>query len=298
MEAFRRDKSGNCFVRRAFSAVSQEYFLSLLRQLGQKEIIFQDGTGLILLAPKGEKICEHYSFYAAFSSDEEFRVVCSGRTLGSLPITRPLVPGGFIIFGGRRWQVVSVSQEELIIEVRPGSGGTLPGFDGGNGAVIHDRVRQEMRNILRTNEPVAFLDKMAQKFLQEARDTYQRLNLDDCFVRSNGNQIQLFLWKGDRVQDTLVLMLHTKGLRGLNEGICVTIANTTEADVSRILGELVRAEPMDAKALAATVRAKAREKWDSLLPEDLLNATFASENLDVAGALGALSSALCDAQPV
>ena len=279
----------------AFSAVSQEYFLSLLRQLGQKEIIFQDGTGLILLAPKGEKICEHYSFYAAFSSDEEFRVVCSGRTLGSLPITRPLVPGGFIIFGGRRWQVVSVSQEELIIEVRPGSGGTLPGFDGGNGAVIHDRVRQEMRNILRTNEPVAFLDKMAQKFLQEARDTYQRLNLDDCFVRSNGNQIQLFLWKGDRVQDTLVLMLHTKGLRGLNEGICVTIANTTEADVSRILGELVRAEPMDAKALAATVRAKAREKWDSLLPEDLLNATFASENLDVAGALGALSSALCHA---
>ena len=276
----------------AFSAVSQELFLSLLRQLGQLEIIFQDATGLILLAPKGEKICEHYSFYAAFSSDEEFRVVYSGRTLGSLPITRPLVPGGFLIFGGRRWQVVSVSQEDLVIEVRPGAGGTLPGFDGGSGAVIHDRVRQEMRYILRATEPVAFLDRQGQKFLQEARETYQRLNLDNCFIRSNWNQVQLFLWRGDRIQDTLVLMLHTRGLRGLNEGICVTLANTTEADVFQVLDGFNRTEPMDTNALAATVHAKAREKWDTLLPDDLLNATFASENLDIAGALAAVRGGL------
>ena len=280
----------------AFSTVSQEYFLSLLRHLGEKEVIFQDGTGLILLAPTGERICEHYSFYAAFSSEEEFRIVCSGRTLGSLPITRPLVPGGFIIFGGRRWQVMSVSQEELLVEVQPGSGGVLPGFDGSSGAVIHDRVREEMRNILRTNDPVVFLDKTAQKFLHEARDTYQRLNLNDCFIRSSGDQIQLFLWRGDRVQDTLVLMLHSKGLKGLNEGICVTLTNTTEADVRRVLGEMLRSEPMDAKALAASVHGKARQKWDSFLPDDLLDATFASEYIDIAGTMAALASALATAK--
>lgn len=30
-------------------------------------------------------------FFAAFISDDKFRLVCDGKTLGSLPVTRPLV---------------------------------------------------------------------------------------------------------------------------------------------------------------------------------------------------------------
>jgi hypothetical protein len=36
------------------------------------------------------------------------------------------------------------------------------------------------------------------------------------------------------------------------------------------------------------VENKIREKWDGLLPEDLLNASFASANLDVQGAKNAM----------
>jgi ATP-dependent Lhr-like helicase len=274
----------------AFSAVSQESLMSLLGQLGHKEIIFQDATGLILLAPKGERICEHYSFYAAFSSEEEFCIVAGGQTLGSMPVNRPLVPGSFIIFGGRRWQVVSISQEELVIEVRPGSGGTLPSFEGGSGAVIHDRVREEMRNVLRTEEPIVFLDKAALKFLQEARDNYKRLDLDEAWLRQAGNQTQLLLWKGDRIQDTLLLMLQAKGFKGLNEGICISLTDTTPGEVIAGLKEFLLDQPMDDIELAATVQTKIRQKWDTLLPDDLLNASFASENLDVSGALAAVRS--------
>jgi ATP-dependent Lhr-like helicase len=261
--------------------------MSLLRQLGLKEIIFQDATGLILLAPKGERISEHYSFYAAFSSEEEFRIVASGQTLGSMPISRPLVPGSFLIFGGRRWQVISISQEELVIEVRPGSGGMLPSFEGGSGAVIHDRVRDEMRSVLRTDEPIVFLDKMALRFLQEARDTYKRLDLDETLIRQAGNQTQLLLWKGDRIQDTLLLMLQAIGFKGLNEGICISLTDTAPEAVIAALEEFLLDRPIDAIQLAATVQTKIRQKWDSLLPDDLLNASFASENLDVIGALAA-----------
>ena len=38
---------------------------------------------------------------------------------------------------------LSVSQEDLVIEVRPASAGILRSFDGGSGAVIHDKVREE-----------------------------------------------------------------------------------------------------------------------------------------------------------
>jgi len=276
--------------RGAFSPISQQQLASLLRELGRREIIFQDPTGTILLAPKGERICEHYTFYAAFSSDDEFSIVAGGRTLGSMPITRPLLPGSFVIFGGRRWQVLSISQEDLVIEVQPASAGTLPSFDGGSGAVIYDQVREEMREVLRAGEPVRFLDKAAQRLLLEARETYRRLGLEDSWCRQAGNHVQLLLWKGDRIQDTLLLMLHAKGFSGMNEGICVTVSNTTVDKVAAALKEIVAAGPVDAIELAATVQNKARQKWDLLLPADLLDASFASDSLEANGTLEAIKS--------
>jgi hypothetical protein len=45
-------------------------------------------------------------------------------------------------------------------------------------------------------------------------------------------------------------------------------------------------------ALASTVLNKIREKWDYLLPEELLNASFASANLDTTGVQKALDKHL------
>lgn len=271
-----------------FSAVTKSQFASLLRRLGEKEIVFQDSTGLILLAPDGERITQHYSFYAAFSSEEEYRIVAGSRTLGSMPITRPLTAGSFLIFAGRRWQVLSVAQEELVIMVQPASGGAVPGFDGAMGAVIHDRVRQEMREVLRTNESVPFLDAAAQQLLQEARMTYDRLNLDDNWIVQSGVETQVFLWRGDCVHDTLLFMLSGRGFMGINEGICVSLRDTTVESVRRELGLICEQEPVDPSVLASEVKNTMREKWDYLLPVELLNASFASSYLDVSGVRTAL----------
>ena len=85
-------------------------------------------------------------------------------------------------------------------------------------------------------------------------------------------------------------MLQAKGFKGLNEGICISLTDTTPAEVIASLKELLLDQPMDDIELAATVQTKIRQKWDTLLPDDLLSASFASENLDVSGALAAVRS--------
>ena len=77
-----------------FKKVNQEMFVRLLRDLGSPEtaLIEQAPDGTILLGPQGEKLVEHYSFYAVFQSVEEFRVVASGRQIGSLPAANVFVP--------------------------------------------------------------------------------------------------------------------------------------------------------------------------------------------------------------
>jgi ATP-dependent helicase Lhr and Lhr-like helicase len=275
-----------------FSCVSKRHFLSLLGRLGEEEVIFRDATGLLHLAPKGERITGHYSFYAAFTTGEEYRIVTSGRTLGSMPVSRPLVPGSFLIFAGRRWRVVSVSQEDLVIDVTAGAGGSLPGFTGGMGATLHDRVREEMREVLRTNTPVPYLDESGHSLLREARENYVRLGLDRQWIRQVGSQTQILLWRGDRIHDTLLLHLTAQGFRGLNEGLCVSLDGTTQDRVWEALQKIAAADPIEPEALAHSVKNKFREKWDHLLPEALLDASFASSYLDLPGVRKVLEEAM------
>jgi ATP-dependent Lhr-like helicase len=269
----------------AFSHFPANLFASLLRELGRRKLIFQDATDLILLAERGEKICSHYSFYAAFTSQAEFRIVSSGRTLGSMPINRPLTPGGFVIFGGRRWQVISVSQEEMLIDVKPGAAGALPSFEGAYAASIHRRVRQQMRGVLCADAPVPFIDQAGRALLDEARDNYRRLGLEANRLRQAGADVHLFLWSGDRIQDTLALLLQAKGFQATNHGIFLEVRAAERHQVESALGEIAEGPAVTAIELAETVQNKVREKWDELLPDDVLDASFAAGNLDVAGAV-------------
>jgi ATP-dependent Lhr-like helicase len=275
-----------------FAPVSKSRLLSLLKELGQREIIFQDTTGLLLLAPKGEMLTQHYTFYAAFTTEEEFRILSGNRTLGSMPITRPLAPGSFLIFAGRRWQVLSVSQRDKSVDVQPAAGGTVPKFDGTMGAVIHDRVREEMRNVLRSDEPNPILDQAGQDCLLEARENYARLRLDHDWLLQSGTDIHILLWRGDCVNDTLSLMLLSRGFKCGNEGISIRVEKVTIAQVREALAGICSAEVIEPMGLAFTVQNKVREKWDHLLPPELLDASFASSNLDVPGVMEALKDCL------
>jgi len=61
------------------------------------------------------------------------------------------------------------------------------------------------------------------------------------------------LIKGNRIQDTLVLMLETITLKGLNESISVSLMVTTADDVVAGLHELLSSEPPDTLPQSVTV---------------------------------------------
>src|SRR5690606_23885645 len=105
-----------------------------------------------------------------------FRIVTAGRTLGSLPVSRPLTEGSYIIFAGRRWRVLRCDASEKVIEVAAAASGQVPKFDGAGGHA-HDEVRKEMRAVLSEDSPLPYLDAVANHLLSEARETYDRLEL-------------------------------------------------------------------------------------------------------------------------
>jgi hypothetical protein len=83
-------------------------------------------------------------------------------------------------------------------------------------------------------------------------------------------------------------MLQSPGYKRLNDGVSVVISDSTVEKVRSSLAFLSAQESVDPVGLASSVQNKVREKWDGLLPNDLLDVNFASSCLNVVGTLDAV----------
>jgi ATP-dependent Lhr-like helicase len=108
-----------------FLHITRAMFKTLLRQLAVHELIEQQKDGLLLHGVKGEKFVNHYDFYTAFVTPDEYRLMTSGTLLGTLPVVNPVTEGSFLIFAGRRWRVMDVDQEKRVIGLAPAGGGRV-----------------------------------------------------------------------------------------------------------------------------------------------------------------------------
>ena len=176
-----------------FSTVDPQLFAAFLRSLGQAGLIIQDRRGDLILGLEGERVVDHYSFFAAFSSPEEYRLVCAGKTLGQLPIGSPLFSGLLLIFGGRRWRVLDVDEEQKIIDLEPARGGRTPSFLGSGGPMVHDQVRKEMLALYSDARAPQYLDTVGRRLLDEARGWFGRVGGDTGSCSPRGMRPWFFL---------------------------------------------------------------------------------------------------------
>ncbi len=274
---------GDLIASGSFASVTKPDFLSLLKGMGEKELIVQEGSGLLLPGELGERLINHYEFYTAFTSDEEFRLLRDGKPLGSLPVSKPLSRGQRIIFGGRRWQVQDVDLEAKVIVVTPARGGEPPEFDG-LGARVDDRVRLEMRNVLMETTSCPFVDKYAQTLLEEARSNFRALGLNSAAIFSSASVSHVATWRGDYTNDALALLLRHVGIQCENTGLFLEVAFGKD-DTLRALRVVGQMDISDVESILENVENMSREKWDWALPRSLLKKSFASSHLDLLAAV-------------
>lgn len=271
-----------CAPSGPFSAVHQSDFIALLRHLGAKELVVQESSGVLLHGPLGEKFVNHYTFYAAFASDEEFRIVAGGRTLGSLPVSQMLTAGQRILFAGRTWRVEEVDEVQKTIHVTGAAGGVPPVFSGSGGRT-HTRVRRRVRDLLRSTDMPVFLDPIAQKFLAEARQEYISLGLDSRIAVDQGQEVMVLTWLGDSANEALACMFQRRGFTAMAGGPGLEVRKRVGGvqEILDVLGDIAVDDLPPLDALLADARNLAREKWDWALPQSLLQKGYASQYLDL-----------------
>lgn len=207
-----------------------------------------------------------------------------GRTLGTLPIDSPVFEGLCIIFGGRRWKILSVSTEPPVLTVVPDPTGRPPKFDSGR-PMVHEHVRQEMRQILEVDAELGFLDTSAQRLLGEARNFYRDTRLSERMILKENQSLLILSWAGDLAQNALLLLLRSLGLEtGSNDGLVVRCEGWNLDRLTDACSDIVNLDAVDLIAMLEKVENLGQGKWDWALPRELLVRSFASMHLDMEGA--------------
>lgn len=274
-----------------FRRVTTEVFADVLRAIGHPEtgLIEQADSGLLLLGPTGEKLVDHYSFYAVFKTPEEFRLVAEGRDLGTLPIDNVLAPGMLLIFSGRRWIVQEIHDREKVIVVKPAKAGVPPVF-GGDAGEIHDKVIDRMFAVLEGGTSPAYMDSVSLTMLEEARAQYQLLGFRNENIHSFGEHRSIIATRVGTVKtSTLALALRSEGFAVEQHDGFLQVENGDETpDLRAVLGRISAGDARDIFGGAGNL---VSEKFHPYLHHELLVLDACSSKVDTS-CLGTLSERL------
>lgn len=266
-----------------FSLVDRALYVTFLRALGEQELITQTQDGQLILGHKGEKFVEHFTFYTAFKTPEEYRLECAGRVLGTIPIKNPLMIGQLVIFAGKRWEVLHVDAEKKLITLKRATGGRPPRFDS-DGQMVHDIVRQEMLRVYQQRAVPIYLDKTARSIFDEGVECFHTLGLDKVNALQTGSTLQILPWLGDRITSTITALLRGQELAADCFGGVIDIRNSSIELFHEAVEAILQEDKPTSAELAAMVLDTIVEKHDPVLPKDLRDLGYGAKFFDVAGA--------------
>jgi len=267
-----------------FRQVSQKQYISLLRSLGEQDLIIQMGDGQLTLGTRGEKLVGHYTFYAAFMTPEEYRLECDGKILGTIPFSNPLIHGQNIIFAGKYWTVLAIDDEKKWIKLARGHAGSPPRFDG-SGMRVHDIIRMAMREIYINQTLPPYLDATAIKSVTEGMETFHALGLAKTNATQIGTTLHVLPWCGDRITSTLAMMFRYADLKSDYSGGIIDISDCTLQKFSKTIENFIKNGSPTAEMLVKQVKNTIVQKHDKFLPSDLREFAYAKEHFDVEGAI-------------
>jgi ATP-dependent Lhr-like helicase len=271
----------------AFVGVNKGDFAAVLRELGARDLIEQLPDSTLVLGLKGQRIVEHYSFYAAFKAPDEFQVLFRDRVIGTLPESMLPGVGEHVILAGKRWLVDDIDVDGRKVHVSPSRGRRAPRFASGQpdtDPTLHARMRQ----LLAGDGVPAYVDDVGREVLAEARKAAHEVQLD-AIVRDAGERTVLQLWTGTRVFRTLWLVFVSAGIQVTPAGDVAIEINGRRDVWTPVLQRFVDAPDGIALARFAEDRLGARitdgQKFDVFLPSEQWCASYARERLDIPSAV-------------
>lgn len=275
-----------------FKNITGDKLQFLLHHLNENKIIEINQMGLISLGKEGEKITNNFHFYAAFKDEEEmYDLIDHEKKLGEIPKNKsedsPRQIDDVLMFAGKKWRIIEINYEKKVIKVVADPNGKLIYYDS-TPADMHTMVVKRMQDIYTTEFPLPFLDENSKKKLKE-----DRKKLEDFFHQKKAyytdKRTYLITWMGTAINKTLklicanILGISFNAIQIIEIGI--SLPPMKDVEIQNLLNNVKYFSKENFSSAIENLPRKYMEfeKWDYLLPDELLCRNFESLHLDFEG---------------
>ena len=268
-----------------FKNVSADDYKILLRSMLSDDYIEMTGEKGLIVGLKGEKLTNSFKFYAVFKDSEDYTVRNGSDEIGT--ITSPPPVGDRFALAGRVWEVEELDLQRKLIYVKSVKGKMEIAWPGDYGEV-NTRILEKMKEVLMSDEMYPYLKPNAKKRLETARNVARHTGmLKNSLVSLGGCTWCLFPWLGTKSFRTLRKYIASNAARHKISGIefeyCYYMTFKMESGDGRgLIEDLCRRmqnEGIDKSALVGSSEAPAFEKYDRLIPAELLRKAYIEDRL-------------------
>jgi len=150
----------------------------------------------------------------------------------------------------------------------------------------YSSYEQSVRKHLTTTQravPV-YLDNVAKSIFDEGIENFHTLGLDKSKVLQIGNTVHILPWLGDRITNTITILLRQEGLAADCFGGVIDIRNSSIESFHQAADSILRGAMPQASELASSIPDTIIEKHDPILPKDLRDLGYGTRFFNVNGA--------------
>jgi ATP-dependent Lhr-like helicase len=231
-----------------------------------------------------------FKFYAVFKDSEDYTVRCESDEIGT--ITSPPPVGDRFALAGRVWEVTELDVQRRLVFVKSVLGKMEVSWPGDYGE-IHTRILERMKQVLEEDTVYSYLLPNAQKRLDDARRLARSTGvLRRPVIHLGGFSYCIFPWLGTKAFRCYRRMLAKLSAQfGISEieyegstYISFRMEKGTPESLISALYELAE-NIQDPLKLVGVNECPIYEKFDDLIPAELLRKAYAADKLDLACAV-------------
>ena len=272
-----------------FRYVESTDYKELLIHMIRREYLEKTDRNEVMIGVKGERLLSSFKFYAVFKDSEDFTVRSGSEEIGTISATPPV--GERFALAGRVWEVEEVDVPRRLVYAKSVDGKMKISWPGSQGA-IHTRILEKMREVLDSEEEYPYLLPKAKERLVKARRLAANTGMTKTSILSlGGSSFVFFPWLGTRGFDAIKRVVQHKlapalSLRDIQSGGCYYITfRSDKADAKSVLKAFGELKLLNGIDLVGKTEYPIIDKFDAMLPQDLLVRAYALNNLDTADAM-------------
>ena len=274
-----------------FTRITREDYRDLLVHMVNHAFLEMTEEKGLIVGLAGERLLRSFQFYAVFKDSEDYTVRATNpdgsraEEIGT--ITTPPPVGDRFALAGRVWEVEELDIQRKLVYVHAVAGKMEISWPGDYGE-IHTEILQRMRRVLTEDAAYPYLKENAAHRLDVARHLAVNTGLGTrSLIHLGGTTWCLFPWFGTRAFRTLRRVLAQNaaalGVSGIEfEGCCYMKFHLAGdgATFVRRLAEIAE-DGLCAEALVGAAEHPLFDKFDPLLPAELLRRAYAQDRLSL-----------------